>query len=336
MSDERLHCLARWLRSVLGEAPLRLRPASADASFRRYFRFEHGGVSHVAMDAPPQREDNRAFAEVLERLAACGLHVPRLLAADWRQGFLLLSDLGTRTYLDALHDVAADVLYADALQALVVMQAQASPVGLPPYDRELLLGEMELFRDWLVQRHLGLTLGRGETRLLDAGFALLADSALAQPRVFVHRDYHARNLMYVHGANPGILDFQDAVQGPVSYDLVSLLKDCYVRWPPARVQGWVESYLALAARHGVLSDRQSAPFHGWFERMGMQRHLKAAGIFARLWLRDGKGGYLADVPRTLDYLVEAGATDAELAELAAWVRQRVQPALQESEVPCAR
>ncbi len=312
---ERLDLLAQWARRQLDWPAVELAVASADASFRRYFRVSRGQESYILMDAPPAREDCRPFVHVSGLLLALGLHVPEVLASDLEQGFLLLSDLGDRCYLDALDDSSVDRLYGDAIGALLAMQGCVTPEsGLPDYDRPLLLAEMELFRDWLLDRHLGLRPRGAAADALDGAFSRLADSALGQPRVCVHRDFHSRNLMVCEGHNPGVLDFQDAVIGPVSYDLVSLLRDCYIAWPRARVEDWVLGYHELALQTGVLRLEQAdeATFLRWFDWMGVQRHLKAAGIFARLNHRDGKPGYLADIPRTLGYVTEVCGRYPEL------------------------
>lgn len=323
--DQRRDDLQQWLHDELGwEA--KLSAASEDASFRRYFRICHGGRHYMVMDAPPQRENNRSFADVADRLCSCGVNVPKVLRADFERGFLLLTDLGSRLYLDELDSDNADTLYGDAIDALLCIQRDADVNGLPLYDRAQLTREMELFREWLVSRYLGLTLDPVTDRTLQRTFDFLARAALEQPRTFVHRDYHSRNLMYVPRANPGILDFQDAVAGPVTYDLVSLLKDCYIDWPPERVQEWLEGYLRQAGPSGRAGDIDV--LRRRFDLMGVQRHLKAAGIFARLWLRDGKPGFLADVPRTLRYIAGLRPCPDEIASLAKWIGEVVLPAMQ--------
>ena len=330
MNDERLISLRRWLERELGSSGFALEPASGDASFRRYFRVVHDGCTRIAMDAPPGREDIAPFERVAGLLGALGLHAPAVLARDERAGFLLLEDLGGRTYLDALADGAdAGPLYADALAALAQMQSMGADIAgrLPVYDRPLLMREMHLFRDWLCGRHLDMVFDDADAAALETSFAFLADAALAQPRVFVHRDYHSRNLMVCASRNPGILDFQDAVHGPVTYDLVSLLRDCYVAWPAGQVRAWTLDYRRQAAGRGIAVGRDETEFLRWFDLMGVQRHLKAAGIFARLCHRDGKAGYLADVPRTLGYVVEVAPAYPELRFLAGLIGERVLPAL---------
>ena len=330
-ADPRLELLRRWLEEGLGWRDVQLAPASADASFRRYFRV--GGQGHdtvVAMDAPPDKEDVGPYLKVAAMLGDVGVHAPRVLAHNAADGFLLLTDLGSVTYLAQLADARhADALYRDAISALVRIQArgQQHAQQLPPYDERLLRFEMSLFTDWLLGRHLSLTLTPGESAMLARAFHALVDNALVQPQVFVHRDYHSRNLMVCPGANPGILDFQDAVHGPLTYDLVSLLRDCYVAWPPADVARWTLEFRVAAQAAGVPAGADDAQFLRWFDLMGMQRHLKASGIFARLWHRDGKPGYLPDVPRTLDYIVGACANQREFAALGAFVAERVLPAM---------
>jgi len=306
-----------WLAAVLGGSAARVEPTSGDASFRRYFRVHAAGGSHILMDAPPPREDCRPFVQVTALLAAAGVHVPRILAADVEQGFLLLSDLGDRLYLYSLDAARADALYGDAIDTLVTMQRHADASALPPYDAARLRDEMRLFPDWFLRRHLGLDTGGRTGAVLDAVFDALIAEALGQPRAFVHRDYHSRNLMHTARDNPGVLDYQDAVAGPVSYDLVSLLRDVYVRWPAARVDDWVAVYFERASAAGLLGDAGVVQFRRWFDLMGAQRHLKVAGIFARLWYRDGKDRYLPDIALTLDYLLEVSARYPELADLSA-------------------
>lgn len=313
--DERLAALSDWLTDVLGARP-RLAPASADASFRRYFRVLHGEARYIAMDAPPPREDVRPYLDVAARLRAAGLNAPRVHAADVARGFVLLDDFGDLTYQAALGPATAEALYADALEALLRMQTAVDADGLPPYDEALLRAEMGLFDEWYLGRHLGRRDLDGLRARLAPVHDRLVAAAFEQPRVFVHRDYHARNLMVRPApGNPGLLDFQDAVRGPVTYDLVSLLEDCYVRWPPERVRRWALTHHRRLCAAGVLAV-DAATFLRWFDWMGVQRHLKAAGIFARLYHRDGKPGYLADLGRTLAYLYETAAAYPELAPLA--------------------
>ncbi len=321
--------LVAWVQEVLGSSAFDIQPASNDASFRRYWRIYHDGVTRIIMDAPPDKEDCGPFIDISRRLLDTGLNAPEVLAVDLDNGFLLLTDLGQTLYLDCLSGDNVDRLYGDAIEGLLVMQRHARAEDLPPYDRDLLMREMMLFRDWLVARELNLELKSAQEEMLDTTFHWLADTALSQPRVFVHRDYHSRNLTYAQDINPGILDFQDAVLGPVTYDLVSLLRDCYVRWDPARVEAWVLAYHQRAREAGLLTGVTAAEFIRWFDLMGVQRHLKASGIFARLWHRDSKLGYLKDVPRTLNYILEVSPCYPELSPLYEFMRGQVMPALEQ-------
>ena len=302
--DPRFEQLQTWLRTVAGIHDYEIAPASADASFRRYFRVRYDATSRIVMDAPPAQEDCHPFIQVSSLMAGIGLHVPVVLRQDLQQGFLLLTDLGERMYLPELNENTVESLYHDAMQALLRLQAHG-PADLPPYDRCLLMNEMELFRHWYLEHHLAMQLSERDNATIDAAFAYLAEVALQQPRVIVHRDYHSRNLM-ICAPNPGILDFQDAVIGPVTYDLVSLLRDCYIAWPRQQVENWAKQYYLQVRAEGLLPDVSESQFISWFDLMGIQRHLKASGIFARLNHRDAKPGYLKDIPRTLGYVTEVG------------------------------
>ena len=331
-TDARLAKLETWLASVLGTREFELRPASADASFRRYFRVSRGDHSWIAMDAPPDKEDLAPYVRVARMLTDVGVNAPRVLECDESQGFLLNSDLGSRTYLAELEEGGdAERLYADAIASLIRIQAGGVKHAsrLPSYDGSLLRREMTLFPEWFCERHLGLEPERA--RGMESVYEALVAEALRQPRVFVHRDYHSRNLMVGDGkrfgANPGILDFQDAVHGPLTYDLVSLLRDCYIAWPLERVQGWVLNFFRSASEAGVPVPESEQALWRSFDLMGVQRHLKAIGIFARLWHRDGKPGYLKDIPRTLGYVKAVSARYPELAPLAEWIDADVGPAL---------
>lgn len=327
MSD-RYNMLMDWLNGLPGGAPQWIEPASRDASFRRYYRVGlAGGGTRVAMDAPPELYDSRIFTAVARTLADLGLHVPEILAADLERGLLLLTDLGSRQYLQVLDAANADALYGDALAALARLQTRADPLaaGLPDYDDAFVVRELEIFREWYLGRHLGLSLAAVDQALLDEAFAVLRAAALEQPRVWMHRDYHSRNLMVTDRHNPGILDFQDSVRGPLTYDLVSLLRDCYIRWPRQRVTAWALEHRARLRALGMTElGADAAQFLRWFDLMGAQRHLKAAGIFARLHQRDGRGDYLKDIPRTLGYVREVAAAHPELAGLGAFL-DRVAP-----------
>jgi len=309
--------LQQWLESTLGHATFRLTSASNDASFRRYLRihFDDGRASLVVMDAPPAQEDCRPYVRVAALFAAAGVHVPEIHAQDLTAGFLLLSDLGDTTYLKALDESSADRLYGDALDALLRIQCASRPGTLPEYGRELLLRELMLFPDWYCARQLGRELNAAQRQALETSFTVLLGNNLGQPKVYVHRDYHSRNLMLAQ-PNPGILDFQDAVYGPITYDLVSLLRDAYIAWPEERVLDWCARYWERARRAGLPVAADFAEFYRDFELMGAQRQLKVLGIFARLCWRDGKDGYLRDQPLVMRYLRRACERYRELAPLA--------------------
>jgi aminoglycoside/choline kinase family phosphotransferase len=325
LPDTRLASLLDWLRNDLGRTVRTIEPASADASFRRYFRARIDDTSYIAMDAPPPRENVRPFLAVAGLLRKAGVQTPEIFAADAGRGFVLLGDFGNRCYLDGLDAESADALYADALDTLVRLQTGVNleTSGLPRYDERLLRTELEIFREWFLGKLLGMDLQAAEAALLDDAWRLLVDSALEQPRVCVHRDYHSRNLMVTGQANPGVLDFQDAVIGPVTYDAVSLLRDCYIAWPAARVDAWLDGYRATLRDLGLIDAAGAERFRRWFDLMGMQRHLKAVGIFSRLKLRDGKSGYLKDIPRTLGYVAEAGRAYPQLSGFLDFLDTRV-------------
>jgi aminoglycoside/choline kinase family phosphotransferase len=328
--DTRLAQLRAWAEGIEAVAGSELAPASADASFRRYFRLQSGVNSFIAMDAPPDREDSLPFVRIAGYLEAMQLNAPRIIEANLDDGFLLLSDLGKRQYLEVLRadPSLAGQLYSDALTALATMQRRGAAYQslLPPYDETLLRFELSLFHDWLCGTHLGLQLSDDDERAWQQCCDLLVMNALDQPQVFVHRDYHSRNLMLTDEQNPGILDFQDAVEGPFTYDLVSLLKDAYLGWPAEQVWHWaLEFYNGIEAE--VRGRVDEAQFRRYFELMGVQRHVKVAGIFARLNHRDGKSGYIADIPRTLSYIVEMAPRYAELEFLVNLIEERVLPGL---------
>lgn len=315
---DRKELLQDWLHRVLPTERFELTTASADASFRRYFRVHLTGRSLIAMDAPPPQEDCRPFVHAAEVLLQAGLNVPRILAQDIEQGFLLLSDLGDETYLGALNAETADQLYRDAVAALIRMQTASHAEVFPPYDEALLTREMQLFPEWYVARHLGVTLADAQQQVLQQTFDLINRNVLAQARVYVHRDYHSRNLMVCRdgeGSNPGVLDFQDAVYGPMTYDLVSLFKDAYIAWDEERVIDWTVRYWQAARAAGLSVPSDFADFYRDFEWMGAQRHIKILGIFARLCHRDGKDGYLKDMPLVMDYLRRTCARYIELRPL---------------------
>jgi aminoglycoside/choline kinase family phosphotransferase len=320
--DPRLAQLRSWL-GALGPSwavdPDSMAPASSDASFRRYFRVRSARPQTptlIVMDAPPAQEDCRPFIHVAELFGAAGATVPRVLEQDLEQGFLLLTDLGSTTYLNVLDDTTADALYADAAAALVKLQAATRAGALPAYDRKLLQRELDLFPDWYVAKHLGATLDDKQRADLNGVNEALIRNNLAQPQVYVHRDYHSRNLMQIGEGNPGILDFQDAVIGPVTYDLVSLWRDAYIGWEEERQIDWVVRYWEQARKAGLPVDADFGEFYRDFEWMGLQRHLKVLGIFARLWHRDGKDAYLQNLPLVLQYTRQVAERYSELRILA--------------------
>lgn len=320
-ADVRRDAAQAWVAGELSRelrgAPFTLTAASADASFRRYWRATLGdGRTYVVMDAPPDREDCRPFVRVARMLHEAGVNAPQVLAQDLSQGFLLLTDLGTRTYLEQLTEENAAALFADATDALLRWQLASRPGELPPYDEALLRREMNLFPEWYVGRHLQKDLSQGQKASLEKIFQLLVQSALAQPVVYVHRDYMPRNLM-VCEPNPGVLDFQDAVLGPITYDVVSLVRDAFISWNEEQVLDWSARYWERAKRAGLPVAADFAEFWRSFEWMGLQRHLKVLGIFARINYRDGKPKYLADTPRFLAY---ARATAQRYAALAPLLR----------------
>ncbi len=326
---DRLGLLNAWLKETLGLTDYTLAPVSWDASFRRYYRIGLSNVSYIAMDAPPDKEDCRPFITVARAFAEAGLNVPRVLESDLARGFLLLTDLGQQTYLQVLDQTNYARLYRDALEALFTLQANGKDSSvLPEYGHELLMREMALFRDWFMYRQLNIEIDNATAQDLEDTFEYLAREALAQPRVWVHRDYHSRNLMATEARNPGVLDFQDAVVGPVTYDLVSLLRDCYVNWPAQQIEAWLAGYYQRLGEAGLLPrETDLNQFRRWFDLMGVQRHLKAIGIFARLNRRDAKPGYLREIPRTLNYVIDVCARYPELAALQRMVRQHVMPAM---------
>ncbi|MAK85478.1 MAG: aminoglycoside phosphotransferase [Pseudomonas sp.] len=322
--DQRLLDLSTWLEQQLpevfvrcgwGEVPAaQLTAASSDASFRRYFRWQGGERSLIVMDAPPPQEDCRPFVKVAQMLDQAGVHVPQILASDLERGFLLLTDLGGQTYLDVIDQSNAGQLFEDAVEVLLKFQLHPVTQPMPAYDEALLRRELQLFPEWYVQRHLGHTLTEAQQAAWERICRQLIDSALAQPRVLVHRDYMPRNLM-ISEPNPGVLDFQDAVLGPVSYDITSLFKDAFLSWPEAQVRAWLEGYWHKARAAGVTLPESLGEFLRASDLMGLQRHLKVIGIFARICHRDGKPRYLADVPRFFAYIEAVLARRPELAEL---------------------
>jgi hypothetical protein len=314
-SDIRSEQLREWLTAHVAAGAFTMQPASADASFRRYFRVAADGRSWIAMDAPPPHEDCRPFVRVAGLLRAAGVNAPRVEAQDLERGFLLLTDFGDTTYLAALDEANADRLFGDAIEALLKWQLASREGELPAYDEALLQRECELFPQWYIARHLGVTLPDAQQQALSETFKLIIARARAQPAVYVHRDYMPRNLM-VTDPNPGVIDFQDAVYGPVSYDMVSLTRDAFVSWEEERVIDWTVRYWERAKKAGLPVDPDFSRFYCDFEWMGLQRHLKVLGIFARIHYRDGKQGYLEDTPRFMRYARAVAERYRELAPLA--------------------
>jgi len=319
--DQRERTLRDWLAGYFPATEWRMEPASADASFRRYFRIFLAKRSLIVMDAPPELEDCRPFVDVAKRLHRVGVHVPAVLEQNLEEGYLLLSDLGSVSYFDILSGPSIASAYDDALETLALIQARTPTEGLPAYDRSRLMSELELFPEWFLARHLRRTLSAEERGSLDEIFAVLCQACLEQPQVFVHRDYHCRNLMlckdqaFKGKRNPGVLDFQDAVSGPLMYDLVSLCRDVYVDWPQTTIEGWIDRF-ALGITHG--SDYANIHLNDlrrWFRLTAAQRLLKVAGIFARLFHRDRKARYLGDLPLTLKHLFGVCAQEPELEVL---------------------
>ncbi|MCU1761729.1 phosphotransferase [Pseudomonas sp. 14P_8.1_Bac3] len=322
--DVRLQHLKVWLDEQLAVLfaaqgwgavpPATLTAASSDASFRRYFRWEGAGRSFIVMDAPPPQENCKPFVDIAFLLEKSGINVPKIYAEDLERGFLLLNDLGNQTYLDVIDSENADELFKDALQALLAFQQLPMVAPLPSYDVALLRRELELFPEWYVKHELGIEFDAAQRTLWQNVTELLIDSALAQPKVLVHRDYMPRNLM-LSEPNPGVLDFQDAVYGPVTYDVTCLFKDAFLSWPEERVHGWLEDYWQQAGALGIPVQSDFDDFLRASDLMGVQRHLKVIGIFARICHRDGKPRYLADVPRFFAYIEAVISRRPELAEL---------------------
>lgn len=339
--DARLAALRDWLGRLApthGLEPATIRPASADASFRRYFRVDLAAsvddsrpASRIVMDAPPAREDCRPFVHAARILRAADVRVPDIHAQDLEQGFLLLEDFGDATWLDLLHacagdDARIDALMRAALDALVRMQAASRSGVFPDYDRALLARELDLYPQWYVERHRGVTLTDEDRNTLEAAFSALLANNLAQARVFVHRDWHSRNLMMPpSGAHPGVIDFQDAVYGPLTYDLVSMLRDAYIEWPEERQIDWAVRHWQAARAHRLPVPADFGEYYRDIEWMGLQRHLKVLGIFARLYHRDGKERYLADLPRVSAYVLRTVHRYREFAALARLI-ERIEPA----------
>lgn len=323
--NDRAAARLAWTRAALGDHTLTLAPASSDASFRSYWRTHHDGRSWIVMDSPPAQEDPRPWLKIGQQLAAAGLHVPAVHAQDLEQGFLLIEDLGTRLYLNELNADNADALYGDAMDALLRMQTRMACRDLPPFDRDVLVRGLEVMPEWFLGRHLNHTPACAEWDVLEAAFNVIIHNAQEQPRCFVHRDYHSRNLLVVEQNNPGIIDFQGALAGPITYDLASLLRDAYIVWPRERVEAWVESYRQRLRDADVIgTEIDSKRFLRWFDLTGLHRHVRVLGQFYRLWYRDGKPGYLADVPRVYHYVVSVARSYPELADFVALIERHAE------------
>jgi aminoglycoside/choline kinase family phosphotransferase len=322
MTDARLDTLRNWLKALEPSWQLdldTLAPASADASFRRYFRIQSQKPNFetlIVMDAPPQHEPLDAFIQVDLLLSTAGLNVPKILEKNIAEGFLLLNDLGSKTYLAELNNQTADRLYQDATRALVQMQLASKPDVLPNYDQALLQRELDLFPEWYLRKHLNFELSDLQQTQLNKAFELIIENNLAQARVYVHRDYHSRNLMVTEKKNPGVIDFQDAVYGPITYDASSLWRDAYIAWPEERVIDWVIQFWEEGRKARLPMPDDFGQFYRDFEWMGLQRHLKVLGIFARLFHRDGKDAYLKDIPLVLEYATATANRYIELKPLA--------------------
>ena len=307
-SDERQQQLLHWLVDIYSGQNITLAPVSGDASFRRYFRFYINDAALIAVDAPPALENNQPFVDVTEQLLKHRVTVPEIYHASLQHGFFVLQDFGDQLLLDVLNEKSADDLYAIAFDSLAKIQT-IDAHSLPAYDSALLQREMELFSDWYLVKHKGINIDAATRATLSSTYALLENNALEQAQVFVHRDYHSRNLMLLDDNSLGIIDFQDAVRGPITYDLVSLLRDCYIAWPQEKIAQWLKKYYVRIPEPRDFDEQQ---FQRWFDLMGIQRHLKASGIFCRLNYRDGKPAYLNDIPRTLNYVMQVSSQYDEL------------------------
>ncbi len=314
--NERAERRLAWTRSALADPTLQLQVASADASFRSYWRTASADRSWIVMDAPPGKEDIVPWLDIGARLAAAGLHTPQVHAVDHAQGFILMEDLGDALYLPALHAGDADALYGDALRTMLTMHAHVSPEGLPAFDEAWMVMEMDLMPEWFIGRHLGIERDCDDWDAIEVAFRAILDAARTQPQRFMHRDFHSRNLLVVDDNSPGVIDFQGAMRGPLTYDLASLLRDCYIAWPAERVASWREDYRRQAVALG-LTDADPAGFARWFDLTGLQRHIKVLGIFCRLAYRDGKPAYLSELPLVWRYVREVGGLYDDIRPLIA-------------------
>tara|TARA_R110002050_G_scaffold1244_4_gene8601 strand:- start:35100 stop:36092 length:993 start_codon:yes stop_codon:yes gene_type:complete len=319
--DTRLNEIHHWLKTVFPSTHYQLEPASNDASFRRYFRVTIKADTWILMDAPPAQEDTKPFIKVGTFLYDHGIHVPKIYQHDSAAGFLLLSDFGNHPYLNKLNEHSADNLYKAAIDSLInIQRCPSQDIDLPIYNNALLLQEMNLFPAWFLDKHLDIAI----PDFLQTTFNHLISNANEQPQVIVHRDYHSRNLMHTIENSPGIIDFQDAVIGAITYDLVSLLRDCYISWPDDQISHWIQYYLSTAQQKGLLTNVSIAQFTQWFDWMGLQRHIKVLGIFCRLNYRDSKANYMNDLPLTLAYVRKISAKYSEFSELSDFLQQQPQ------------
>jgi hypothetical protein len=315
--DERKELIQNWLTTRFGQTKFTLKPASSDASFRRYFRVTVDADSWIVMDAPPEHEDTEPFIQIATFLNENRVNVPKIIAKDTENGFLLLSDLGNAPLLSIINKANADGLYRQTIQDLIRLQScDLTDFPLPKYDAELLHREMSLFPEWYLKRHYDAVI----PAYLDGIYDALIHNALEQPQVLVHRDFHSRNLMLCENNTIGIIDFQDAVIGPVTYDLVSLLRDCYISWPEDHIDSWLAHYLVMAKENGLVANVEFSQFKRWFDLMGLQRHLKVLGIFCRLNYRDGKTNYMNDLPLTLKYVIDVSSRYPEFSELTQYLK----------------
>lgn len=328
--DLRREGLAHWVGRALGmQFSAELSDLTCDAGFRRYFRTDTN-PSLIAVDSPPQQTKPAHFVALADYLRRNGIHTPMVVAADTAQGYLLLEDLGDTQLFGVLSSDSVEGLYAEVMSELLCLQQIPREESLfPKYDSELLLTEMRIMPEWLAGKLLGYQLPATEAQLLEETFQLLLDNAASQPQTLVHRDYHSRNLMIRGGERPGIVDFQDAVWGPVTYDLASLLRDCYIRWPRERVERWALAYAATAEAAGVLEPEEPERFLRWFDWMGLQRHIKVLGLFPRLSLRDGKQGYLGNLPLVIRYVLETAGRYPELKPFSDWFGSQLLPLIEQ-------
>ncbi|GAA0911527.1 N-acetylmuramate/N-acetylglucosamine kinase [Rothia nasimurium] len=323
-TDDRSAARLAWARHATGLPSLDLEPASADASFRSYWRGYVDGQPVIVMDSPPEKENPAPWVEIGKRLHGAGLHTPTVMVADLEQGFLLIEDLGTRTFLPELNEGTVDALYGEALDALLRMQMHVDTSGLPAFDHAWQTMEMELMPSWLLEKHLGVSLACGDWDVIENAFSTIMRTIAEQPRAFMHRDYHSRNLLVTEERSPGVIDFQGAMSGPITYDLASLLRDAYIVWDNEQVEGWVEAYRLRLLDARMLDETVDTDrFRRWFDLTGLQRHIKILGLFCRLCYRDGKPGYLADLPRVLRYVLDTARRHADTAPLADLIEAKI-------------